>query len=162
MHHFASLQCNYAVYIYGANEKYGFLSNFYAAPIEVGGSTWPTTEHYYQAQKFSDPKLQEAIRDAATPGVAKKLAWSDSTGLRSDWDTARDDVMLVALRAKFTQHPDLRALLLATGDALLVEHTHLDHYWADGGDGSGQNRLGLLLMQVREELREAGAQGPAI
>ncbi len=141
------------VNFYGANEEYGFLSNFYSAPIEIDGRSWPTTEHYYQAQKFSDPGRQEAIREAATPGVAKKLAWSGSTGLRSDWDAARDNVMLVALRAKFTQHPELHAQLLATGDALLVEHTHLDHYWADGGDGSGRNRLGELLMQVREELR---------
>lgn len=140
------------IIFYGANEEYGFLSNFYAAPIEVDGSTWPTTEHYYQAQKFSDPSRQAAIREAATPGVAKKLAWLDGTGRRSDWDSVRDDVMLVALRAKFTQHPELQARLLATGDELLVEHTHLDHYWADGGDGSGQNRLGELLMQVREEL----------
>lgn len=141
------------VIFYGASDEFGFLSNFYAAPMEVDGCTWPTAEHYFQAQKFTDPNRQAAIREAATPGVAKKLAWTDSAGLRSDWDAARDKVMLVALRAKFTQHPELRAQLLATGDALLVEHTHLDRYWADGGDGSGQNRLGVLLMQVREELR---------
>jgi len=57
------------------------------------------------------------------------------------------------LRAKFTQHEDLRALLLSTGDAKLVEHTANDSYWADGGDGSGRNMLGQLLMQLREELR---------
>ena len=59
--------------------------------------------------------------------------------------------------AKFTQHADLRAILLGTGDALLVEHTENDSYWADGGDGSGLNRLGQILMSVREELRKQGA-----
>lgn len=60
--------------------------------------------------------------------------------------------MLDALRAKFGQHPELRALLLATGSAELVEHTAIDTYWADGGDGSGKNMLGVLLMRVRDEL----------
>jgi hypothetical protein len=55
-------------------------------------------------------------------------------------------------RLKFTQHPHLRALLLSTGDALLVEHTENDSCWGDGGDGSGKNRLGQILMRVRDEL----------
>ena len=59
-----------------------------------------------------------------------------------------------ALRAKFTQHPSLRSLLLHTGDAELIEHTKNDRYWADGGDGTGKNRLGQLLMELRTELRK--------
>ncbi len=61
--------------------------------------------------------------------------------------------MLEAVRAKFTQHEDIRAILLGTGDAKIVEHTANDNYWGDGGDGSGKNRLGEILMRVREELR---------
>lgn len=53
----------------------------------------------------------------------------------------------------FSQHEDLRALLLSTGDAKLVEHTENDAYWGDGGDGSGKNMLGRILVQVREQLR---------
>jgi N-glycosidase YbiA len=49
--------------------------------------------------------------------------------------------MLEALRAKFTLHEELNAILLGTGDAVLVEHTANDSYWGDGGDGSGKNRL---------------------
>lgn len=138
---------------YTTTDEYGFLSNFYAASMEIDGISWATVEHYYQAQKFFDPERQAAIRSAPTPGAAKKLAWAEDSGLRGDWDDVRDEVMLAALRAKFTQHPTLCARLLATGDALLVEHTALDAYWADGGDGSGLNRLGMLLMQVRNELR---------
>jgi len=62
--------------------------------------------------------------------------------------------MLKALRAKFAQHADLSRMLLKTGDQGLIEHTPNDRYWADGGDGSGRNRLGELLMQVRDELRK--------
>jgi ribA/ribD-fused uncharacterized protein len=61
--------------------------------------------------------------------------------------------MRKAVLAKFTQHEDLRAILLGTGDAVLIEHTEKDSYWGDGGDGSGQNRLGHILMSVRAELR---------
>jgi ribA/ribD-fused uncharacterized protein len=73
--------------------------------------------------------------------------------MRPDWLTERDDAMRRALRAKFTQHESLRALLVATGDARLVEHTAKDSYWGDGGDGSGRNRLGELLMELRDQLR---------
>ena len=65
--------------------------------------------------------------------------------------------MLQALRAKFTQHADLAEILLGTEDAELIEHTERDSYWGDGGDGSGRNRLGHLLEQIRSELRAAAA-----
>jgi N-glycosidase YbiA len=61
--------------------------------------------------------------------------------------------MRAAVLAKFTQHDDLKEILLGTGDALLIEHTTKDSYWGDGGDGSGKNMLGQILMSVREELR---------
>lgn len=80
--------------------------------------------------------------------------------LRRDWESVKDKVMLEALCAKFTQHEDLKAILLGTGDAILVEHTENDSYWGDGGDGSGKNRLGQLLMQLREELRAAETKQP--
>ena len=73
--------------------------------------------------------------------------------LRQDWEEIKDEVMLQALRMKFSQNPEIAKELLATGDALLIEHTRNDDYWADGGDGFGKNKLGLLLMQVREELK---------
>ena len=61
--------------------------------------------------------------------------------------------MYEALRAKFTQHEELKTILLDTADAELVEHTKGDAIWADGGDGSGKNLLGKLLVKLREELR---------
>ena len=70
---------------------------------------------------------------------------------RGDWYKVREHSMLEVLQAKFQQHPELTELLLATGDAYLVENTSRDAFWADGGDGKGKNRLGNLLMQVRGE-----------
>jgi ribA/ribD-fused uncharacterized protein len=138
---------------YGAKEAYGAFSNFAAYPITLKGKVWPTSEHYFQAQKFAGTEHEEAIRLAKSPMVAARMGRSRARPLRADWETARDDIMREALRARFSQHADLRAMLLATGDARIVEHKAKDRYWADGGDGSGLNRLGQLLMEVREEMR---------
>ena len=75
---------------------------------------------------------------------------------RKDWKDVKDDYMLKALRCKFTQHHDLGKKLVETHDKQLVEHTANDSYWGDGGDGSGQNKLGKFLMQVRSELQASG------
>jgi len=92
------------------------------------------------------------VRIAKTPSMSAKLGRSRSLPLRADWEVVKEDVMRDALRAKFDQHPKLKALLLSTGDAELIEHTRNDRYWADGGDGTGKNRLGILLMELRAEL----------
>lgn len=137
---------------YRTQEEYGAFSNFSAHPIHVDGQVWPTSEHYFQAMKFPhDPERQSWIRAAKTPGQSKRRAWAKGAVIRDDWDTHRIQAMLNALRAKFTQHPSLRELLLSTGTEELVEHSHRDRYWGDGGDGTGQNMLGKLLMQVRDE-----------
>ena len=73
--------------------------------------------------------------------------------MRGDWEQVKEQVMKNGLRLKFTQHPKLLELLLSTGNRKIVEHTDQDSYWGDGGDGSGKNRLGVLLMELREELR---------
>lgn len=85
---------------------------------------------------------------------AAELGRSRRMKIVRNWDKQKDNVMYTALLAKFTQHADLQELLLHTGDARLVEHTENDSYWGDGGDGSGQNRLGKLLMTVRKNLLE--------
>lgn len=143
------------IWFYEEYRPYGEFSNFASYAILLKGKLWPTTEHYYQAQKYQDPDLEEMIRLAPSPMSAKDLTRLPQYPPRVDWDTVKDDVMRDALRAKFTQYPHLRQLLLATGETPLAEHTPNDHYWADGGDGSGQNMLGRLLMELRATLRTA-------
>ncbi len=72
--------------------------------------------------------------------------------LRKDWESVKDEIMYAALRAKFTQHFELRSKLFETGNAKIIEHTTKDRYWGDGGDGSGKNMLGILLMKLRAEV----------
>lgn len=138
---------------YSLNDEYGELSNFAPYPIKLRGKRWPTTEHFFQAQKFEDERDRDAVRGASTPAVAARMGRDRKRKLRRDWEAVKVSIMREALEAKFRQHPDLAALLLATGEAKLVEHTEKDDFWGDGGDGSGRNELGRLLMAVREDLR---------
>ena len=143
------------ILFYSNRREYGEFSNFYAAVIEVDGVEYPTTEHYFQAQKFyPDEESMEAVRKAKSPGQAAKLGRSRKMPLRKDWEEVKNDIMYEAIKYKFTQHADLNKVLLETGDRELIEHTKNDRYWADGGDGSGKNKLGELLMKLRDELRE--------
>ena len=147
------------ILFYSVSDEHGEFSNFAPYPIRLGGKLWPTSEHYFQAQKFDDAGDREAIRKAKGPMLAARMGRDRKRKLRRDWESAKVDVMTDAVRAKFTQHDDLRAMLLATGDAKLVEHTENDDYWGDGGDSGGRNMLGQVLMRVRDELREAAAVG---
>ena len=101
------------------------------------------------------PQIQEEIRQIASPMDTAIEGRDRQNLLRPDWEEIKDEVMLQVLRMKFSQNPEIAKELLATGDAILIEHTRNDDYWADGGDGSGKNKLGLLLMQVREELKKS-------
>jgi N-glycosidase YbiA len=144
------------IHFYNLREPYGEFSNFAPYPITLKGHTWPTSEHYFQAQKFAGTEHEAAIRIAKSPTIAARMGRSRKRPLRPDWESVKEDVMREALWARFTQHSDLAELLLGTGDAQIVEHTTNDSYWGDGGDGSGRNRLGALLMEIRERLRCAG------
>ena len=139
---------------YHRHEPYYEFTNFSQYPIQLDGKQWPTTEHYFQAQKFIGTPYEEAIRKQSTARGAFDMSRNPSVShwRRGDWDRVKDDVMLKCLRAKFTQHKDLREKLLDTGERNLIEHTSNDSYWGDGGDGSGQNKLGKLLMRIRKEI----------
>ena len=144
------------ILFYATTDDFGAFSNFASYPITVRGKRWPTSEHFFQAQKFEDAKVREAIRAVKSPMIAAQMGRDRKHRLRRDWDTARIDVMREALRAKFTQHGDVHALLLSTGNAEIVECTDNDDFWGDGGDGSGANMLGRLLMELRAELSAKG------
>ncbi len=149
------------IYFYSNNDPYGFLSNFARYQFYIDGLRWATSEHYFQAMKFHDPKIQREIRLCQSPSAAARAGRDRKKPLRSDWESVKDSIMYDAVWAKFSQNPDIAAELLATGDATLVEHTGKDFYWGDGGDGSGLNRLGNILMEVRTRLREEQEAEPA-
>jgi ribA/ribD-fused uncharacterized protein len=144
-----------SINFYSVRDKYGEFSNFAPFPIFSNKKKWPTSEHFFQAQKFLDPKDSEEVRCAKKPHIAAKLGRDRKKQLRKDWEAVKVGIMRQALEAKFTQHEDLRQLLLSTGSAALVEHTANDDFWGDGGNGTGKNMLGHLLMELREKLKQA-------
>jgi len=144
------------IFFWENSDEFGCFSNFWAGPYIIDGKSWPTTEHYFAAMKTLDPLAQEKIRDAITPGLAKKLG--REVVLRDDWDQIKFDVMLTALRAKFSDlYPVLKDKLISTGENDIYEDSPYDHVWGTGRRGSignGQNLLGKALMQVRSELKK--------
>jgi ribA/ribD-fused uncharacterized protein len=146
------------IYFYGSKEQpYGCFSNFSAHGFELEGLWWPTSEHYFQAQKFAGSPHVEEVRRAQSPKQAAMRGRSRARPLRADWEQVKDDVMRRAVLRKFETHADLRATLLGTGDEEIVENAPGDYYWGCGSDGSGKNMLGQILMEVRAILREREA-----
>lgn len=154
------------VRFYRADEvPYGAFSNLYRSEVLFEGRLFPTAEHAYQAGKARKREVQEWILAAPSPSLAAMAAhglfhWDVVPG----WATLKLDRMRGVLRAKFTQHPALAELLLGTGDARLVEAGTVDNavnrFWGEVG-GRGENRLGVMLMALRAELRaEAAAPAP--
>jgi ribA/ribD-fused uncharacterized protein len=137
-------------------KEYCFLSNFFYCPVRYGWLVFPSAEHAYQAQKTLDPTERLAIQTAETPGKAKYLG--RQVRLRTDWEQIKLRVMFDVVMEKFEKNLELRKRLLATGDAELVEgNTWGDRFWGVCQEG-GENWLGVILMEVRERLREGGAQ----
>lgn len=163
---------NRVLYFGRDRTSFFFLSHFYPNPMLLDGEVWPTVEHYYQAQKSDDPEYKAAIRAAARPGLAKRLAaqpsaprrisrdsWFRKNGKqpRADWHEAKLDIMRRADYAKFDQNADIATLLLATGDAELIEDSLSEPFWGIGPDGHGPNWAGRVLMEVRDRLRSSCA-----
>lgn len=146
------------IYFYGSKEQpYGCFSNFSAHGFELDGLWWPTSEHYFQAQKFAGTPHVEEVRRAQSPKQAAMRGRSRARPLRADWEQMKDEVMRRGVLRKFETHADLRAVLLGTGDEEIVENAPGDYYWGCGADGSGQNMLGKILMETRALLREREA-----
>jgi hypothetical protein len=149
---------------YRVQDAFGCFSNFSPHPITLDGKEWPTTEHYFQAMKFAGTPHEEEIRLAKSPSEAAKMGRDRSRPLRSDWEHVKDDIMRKAVLAKFTQHPGLAQVLKWTKGLTLVEHAVSDRYWGDGGDGTGANMLGIILMETRadEWFKRASSSDPKI
>lgn len=144
---------------YRSNEKpYGAFSNLYRRPVVYEGQEFPTSEHAYQAGKARKESVRNWILSAPSPALVAMAAHGLYTwDISPDWSKVKFDRMRGVLYAKFSQHPDLRELLLSTGNARLVECATVDNpvnrLWGEV-NGKGKNMLGNLLMEVREQFRE--------
>jgi ribA/ribD-fused uncharacterized protein len=146
---------------YRASEKpYGAFSNLFRRAIDFEGETFATSEHAYQAGKPRKPEVKAWLMAAPSPALLAMAAhglyyWDISPG----WSKKKFDRMRRVLHAKFTQHEDLHALLLSTGNARLIESATVDNevnrLWGEV-NGQGKNMLGELLMELRDQLRSIG------
>ncbi len=146
------------IHFYRSNERpYGVFSNLYRCPVVYEGQEFPTSEHAYQAGKARKESVRNWILSAPSPALVAMAAHGLYTwDIAPNWSKVKFDRMREVLHAKFSQHPDLRDLLLATGNARLVESATVDNpvnrLWGEV-DGKGKNMLGNLLMEIREQFR---------
>jgi hypothetical protein len=149
---------------YRANEKpYGAFSNLFRRSIVFEDRVYPTAEHAYQAGKARKEEVREWILSAPTPALVAMAAHGLYTwDIVPEWSQTKYDRMRKVLYAKFTQHEDLKELLLSTGIARLVESgavaSLVNRTWGEV-NGKGKNMLGVLLMDLRAELSKAGVNG---
>ena len=143
------------------------FGNFYECRIEFGGIYYRNAESVIQAQKFTDqPQIMSQFQNIDGDQAVRTAHSNNMTPKRlSEWDgqkphVNKDDVMKNAQRAKYGQNPDLKEKLRATNSAYIVEHlpdtNRRDRYWSDGFDGTGQNKLGICLMELRGEYGGTG------
>jgi ribA/ribD-fused uncharacterized protein len=133
--------------------RYRFLSNFYPAEVELDNIIYPTVEHAYQAAKTLSQISRAQIRLAGTPGQAKRMG--RVVKLRPNWEGIKLAIMDRLVCQKFSKEP-LRSMLIATGDARLIEGNRWgDTFWGVCR-GIGQNNLGLIIMNIREGLIREG------
>lgn len=139
----------------------------YEAPMQVDGVTFPTVQHYLQwskAKQFGDAETQAKILKTASPKSVKTYGDKVKNAKEDEWAEKRDGIMMIALKAKFMQHPELKTKLLSTGERPIGEANARDKYWSIGTGADtakakvpskwpGKNRLGQLLMELRKELR---------
>jgi len=131
-------------------EFYPF-SNFSSFQVEYKGILWPTSEHAYQAAKFTKPEIVQEIKSARSAHDAFKLSRKFAEQKRPDWDEIKVGVMEEIVRAKLSQHLYIQQKLKETGDREIIEDSPVDSYWGWGPNKDGKNHLGKIWMRLRDE-----------
>lgn len=141
---------------------YTFLSNFSHSPIVEGETVYPTAEHLYQARKCEQAQDDDRLRrviEAVSPLEAKKVA--DEIKETPEWRGYKDGIMTDVINMKFEQNRELAQKLMDTGIMQLNEATHNMHFGIGVTINNraikdksyrGENRLGKILMDKRDEL----------
>ena len=130
----------------------GYLANYSNHSFFDNGIFYKTVEHYYQANKFDNPDLFKKVLDAETPKEASNIGRDRNNIRREDFDKLK--VMYQGLYLKFSQNKDIRSKLIETRNEPIREMTVKESYWGVGPNKDGENHIGLLLMQVRENIKK--------
>jgi ribA/ribD-fused uncharacterized protein len=144
------------------------FSNMHEAPVQIDGVTFPTVEHYFQwskAKMFGDADIQAKIMKTASPKSVKAYGKKVKNFDAEAWDEKKDSIMRTAVKAKLMQHPDILKKLRETGTRPIAEADPRGKYWGIGTSADtskakdpsrwpGQNKMGKILMELRDELKE--------
>lgn len=140
--------------------QYGVLSPLSPHPLVVRHQQYPSLHHYFLCERFAGSPAVAKLQNAASVWELERLVTEaeEQRWQRADWNRVKIDAMLLGAYCKFKQNDGPRRVLLETEQAVLVDHTPLDDFWGDGGDGSGKNIMGVVLMAVRERLLRESTQ----
>lgn len=135
---------------------YYFLSNMYQHPLIYNGVKYATAEAAFQSAKCPGHEQEfAALQDGfSARKLGKKLP------MQPNWDLIKVQIMGEILRIKFqkpeysvTQPLNLQDLyfrLLRTRGFIQEDNYWHDTFWGVC-DGVGENQLGRLLMEIRDE-----------
>lgn len=141
--------------IFFYEQEFYVFSNYSSFAIDWKGKMYPTSEHVYHSEKFDDELLKEQLRASRSAHDCQKLAQANEDKCRKDWKEVRVKIMKEILFAKVAQHPYVLKKMLESGDKELVENSWRDSFWGWGENKDGENQLGKLWMEVREETRKS-------
>lgn len=129
---------------------YYMLSNFSAHEVLYMGVTYKTSEHAYQVAKFQDDVIRSQIANATSAYEAREIG-QQTNGRTLNFDKVA--VMKEIMKAKLLQHEDVKAALLSTGNTVIEKNHPRDEFWGTAPDGTGQNVMGKIWMELRDELK---------
>lgn len=131
------------------------FSNFSSFSVFYRGRLWQTSEHAYQASRFSGvcSELEEKCYLARSAHEAYRIYQANKDKERPDWANEKTKVMYEICREKLLQHPYIKEKLLLTNNEILAEDSPYDAFWGWGPDRQGRNELGKIWMRLREEFR---------
>jgi ribA/ribD-fused uncharacterized protein len=134
-----------------------YFSPYTAHAIEIKGEIFPTVEHAYQCQRYDDPKIVAEIRSAASPLKAWQVSAKYKDREIAGFQSEKREVMKDLMRLKARQHEEVKNALLDSHDLKIVKHISTyppgDGFWDDGQSGEGENQMGRIWMELREELQ---------
>jgi ribA/ribD-fused uncharacterized protein len=130
------------------------FSNFSSFAVEWKNVIWMTSEHAYQAEKFTDKEIIKEIKEARSAHDSKKIAQKYQNKVRSDWENVKLCVMEEIIRAKLKQHPFIQKRLKQSEEREIIEDSHKDSFWGWGPNKDGENHLGRIWMKLRDDEKE--------
>lgn len=153
----ANYETDDAVYFFSS--AFDPLNPWSAHVVKLWGKTFYTAEHAYHYKKFATdyPDVADKIAAAPSPWAAMQVERQHGKLRRPDWHDIKLGVMTDILRATMQQNQDIQECLLKTGDKTIYKNSPVDPYWGIGEDGNGENAMGKILMQLRDELRSSAS-----